>query len=183
MLKKQLILYCIIAIILLSGCSNTNNNNPTDANTAINESKNLFNFGEISSKADTAAPSPEKTLREISNFVIADIWNVGFVDVISYTRSGTSSTGTSMDIDFTVEQLGKAMEEKKEYDTYMNKLDTKYDSIKKIWAKLSPEIDLLYKQIQETPPKANDDSLTLDAGKFNQYSEAFNKEVNDLAKQ
>jgi len=182
-LKKQLILYCIIAIILLSGCSNTNNNNPTDANTAINESKNLFNFGEISSKADTAAPSPEKTLREISNFVIADIWNVGFVDVISYTRSGTSSTGTSMDIDFTVEQLGKAMEEKKEYDTYMNKLDTKYDSIKKIWAKLSPEIDLLYKQIQETPPKANDDSLTLDAGKFNQYSEAFNKEVNDLAKQ
>ncbi|MEC0134697.1 MULTISPECIES: hypothetical protein [Paenibacillus] len=182
-MKKQLILYCIIAIILLSGCSNTNNNNPTDANTAINESKNLFNFGEISSKADTAAPSPEKTLREISNFVIADIWNVGFVDVISYTRSGTSSTGTSMDIDFTVEQLGKAMEEKKEYDTYMNKLDTKYDSIKKIWAKLSPEIDLLYKQIQETPPKANDDSLTLDAGKFNQYSEAFNKEVNDLAKQ
>ncbi|MEK4104143.1 hypothetical protein [Paenibacillus odorifer] len=182
-MKKQLILYCIIAIILLSGCSNTNNNNPTDANTAINESKNLFNFGEISSKADTAAPSPEKTLREISNFVIADIWNVGFVDVISYTRSGTSSTGASMDIDFTVEQLGKAMEEKKEYDTYMNKLDTKYDSIKKIWAKLSPEIDLLYKQIQETPPKANDDSLTLDAGKFNQYSEAFNKEVNDLAKQ
>ncbi|ETT55808.1 MULTISPECIES: hypothetical protein [Paenibacillus] len=182
-MKKQLILYCITAIILLSGCSNTNNNNPTDANTAINESKNLFNFGEISSKADTAAPSPEKTLREISNFVIADIWNVGFVDVISYTRSGTSSTGASMDIDFTVEQLGKAMEEKKEYDTYMNKLDTKYDSIKKIWAKLSPEIDLLYKQIQETPPKANDDSLTLDAGKFNQYSEAFNKEVNDLAKQ
>lgn len=182
-MKKQLILYCIIAIILLSGCSNTNNNNPTDANTAINESKNLFNFGEISSKADTAAPSPEKTLREISNFVIADIWNVGFVDVISYTRSGTNSTGASMDIDFTVEQLGKAMEEKKEYDTYMNKLDTKYDSIKKIWAKLSPEIDLLYKQIQETPPKANDDSLTLDAGKFNQYSEAFNKEVNDLAKQ
>lgn len=112
-MKKQLILYCIIAIILLSGCSNTNNNNPTDANTAINESKNLFNFGEISSKADTAAPSPEKTLREISNFVIADIWNVGFVDVISYTRSGTSSTGASMDIDFTVEQLGKAMEEKK----------------------------------------------------------------------
>ncbi|MEK4473385.1 hypothetical protein NSQ91_09210 [Paenibacillus sp. FSL R7-0048] len=181
-MKKQLVLSCIIAIILLSGCSNTNNNNPTDANTAINESKNLFNFGEISSKTDTA-PSPEKMLREISNFVIADIWNVGFVDVISYTRSGTSSTGASMDIDFTIEQLGKAMEEKKEYDTYMNELDTKYDSIKKIWAKLSPEIDLLYKQIQETPPKANDNSLKLDAGKFNQYSEAFSKEVNDLAKQ
>lgn len=70
-------------------------------------------------------------LREISNFVIADIWNVGFVDVISYTRSGTSSTGASMDIDFTIEQLGKAMEEKKVYDTYMNELDIKYDSIKK----------------------------------------------------
>lgn len=111
-MKKQLVLSCIIAIILLSGCSNTNNINPTDANTAINESKNLFNFGEISSKTDTA-PSPEKMLREISNFVIADIWNVGFVDVISYTRSGTSSTGASMDIDFTIEQLGKAMEEKK----------------------------------------------------------------------
>ncbi|MDQ0193068.1 hypothetical protein [Paenibacillus wynnii] len=64
----------------------------------------------------------------------------------------------------------------------MNGLDTKYDSIKKLWTKLSGETDRMYKQIQDTHPKANDTNSNFDTGIFNQYMDAFIDEVNDLTK-
>ncbi|WP_449602750.1 hypothetical protein [Paenibacillus sp. Marseille-Q9583] len=133
------------------------------------------------SDSGTTEQSPEATLKEISNFVISDIWNVGFVDISWYASSGTSSTGEAIDIDFTIEQLGKAMSTKLEYDNYINNLDTKYDSIKNIWSKLSGEIDRMYKQIQDTPPIANDATTKLDTGIFNQYQDAFSDEVDKLS--
>ena len=36
-----------------------------------------------------------------------------------YYVSGTSSTGDELDIEFTLEQLAKAMEQKEAYDEYM----------------------------------------------------------------
>lgn len=130
----------------------------------------------------TSEQSPKSMLIDIGNFVVSDIWNVGFVDISSYINSGKSSTGQNLDIDFTIEQLGKAMNKKVEYDAYISGLDTKYDSIKKIWTKLSGEIDRLYKQIQDTPPKANDTNSKLDTGIFSQYLSAFTDEVNNLTK-
>lgn len=129
------------------------------------------------------ASSVEVTLREINNFVISDIWNIGIVDVSSYMGRGTSSTGETLDIDFTVQQLEKTMKKKADYDTYMNGLDAKYDSVKQVWSKLSGETDRLYKIIQDTPPKANERNSDFDTGVFNQYMDAFGKEVEALAKQ
>ncbi len=125
------------------------------------------------SDSATTEQSPEATLKEISNF--------GFVDISWYASSGTSSTGEAIDIDFTIEQLGKAMSTKLEYDNYINNLDAKYDSIKNIWSKLSGEIDRMYKQIQDTPPIANDATTKLDTGIFNQYMDAFSDEVDKLS--
>ncbi|ETT56330.1 hypothetical protein NYE24_12135 [Paenibacillus sp. FSL H7-0350] len=155
---------------------------------AFNEIRKLFkepvpdtsDSGNVSSA--TGEQSPKSMLTDIRNFVVSDIWNVGFVDISSYISSGTSSTGENMDIDFTIEQLGKAMNKKAEYDAYIRGLDTKYDSIKKIWIKLSGEIDRMYKQIQDTPPKANDTNSKLDTGIFKQYLSAFTDEVDDLTK-
>ncbi|MDQ0193069.1 hypothetical protein [Paenibacillus wynnii] len=67
--------------------------------------------GEASSSK--SEQSTERMLSEISNFVISDIWNVGFVDISSYIHSGTSSTGQKLDVDFTIEQLGKTMTKKR----------------------------------------------------------------------
>ncbi|MEK3716915.1 hypothetical protein [Paenibacillus sp. FSL R7-0333] len=154
---------------------------------AFNEIRKLFkepapdasDSGNVSS---TSEQSPKSMLTDIRNFVVSDIWNVGFVDISSYISSGTSSTGESLDIDFTIEQLGKAMNKKAEYDAYISGLDTKYDSIKKIWIKLSGEIDRMYKQIQDIPPKANDTNSKLDTGIFKQYLNAFTDEVDNLTK-
>lgn len=83
---------------------------------AFNEVRKLFKEPVISTSdsgnAGTTEQSPEATLKEISNFVVSDIWNDGFVDISWYAGSGTGSTGETIDIDFTIEQLGKAMIQK-----------------------------------------------------------------------
>ena len=127
--------------------------------------------------------SPESKLQEIRNFVISDIWNKGFCDISHYLGDGKSSTGESLDIDFTLEQLADAMGTKAEYDAYINSLEgEKYEKAKHIWSKLSPEIDRLYNKILEKKPEANDRSYDFDTGLFNQYMDAFSNEVWELDK-
>ncbi|MEC0246555.1 hypothetical protein P4H65_12225 [Paenibacillus chitinolyticus] len=106
----------------------------------------------------------------------------GFVNVGFYTSRGTGSTGQTLDMDFTMERLGKAMEKKAEYDTYIQGLDAKYDNVKQVWAKLSKETDSLYKQLKENTPKANDENYKFDTGLFEQYSDAFRDDVRALNK-
>lgn len=130
----------------------------------------------------STVPAPSEMLRDIRNFVISDVWNEGFVDIHSYMNSGTGSTGQNLDINFTVEQLAKTMDKKKEYDSYIAGLDSKYDSLKQVWTKLSSETDRLYSLVQQNPPKANDTTAKFDTGIFNQYLEAFEKEVDAAIK-
>lgn len=124
-----------------------------------------------------------KKLNEINNWLIGDIWNKGFVDISAYIANGTSSTGSSLDVEFTVEQLKNAIDKKAAYNDYINELKgEEYSQIKLIWNKLSPEIDTLYNQIKETPPVAKDTKNSLDTGKFVQYQEAFTDAVHNLDK-
>ncbi|MNI63006.1 hypothetical protein D3C73_1183490 [compost metagenome] len=136
---------------------------------------------ETSLSANT--PSPGDMLSDIRKFITSDVWNEGFVDVSWYIGNGTSSTGESLDIDFTIDQLAKTMDKKKEYDSYIAALGPEYDSLKKVWTKLSAETDRLYAEIQNNPPKANDGTATFDTGIFKQYQEAFEKEVEAALKQ
>ncbi|WP_051051681.1 hypothetical protein [Paenibacillus sonchi] len=156
----------------------------TDSSDKETFSKVRSAFKEPTPEASLAAnaPAPSDMLREIENYVISDVWNDGFVDISWYISSGTSSTGESMDVDFTVEQLAKTMDKKKEYDSYIAGLGAEYDSLKKVWTKLSTEIDHLHGLIQKNPPKANDTTANFDTGIFNQYMDAFKKEVDAVTK-
>ncbi|MDD4564768.1 MAG: DUF4878 domain-containing protein [Eubacteriales bacterium] len=117
-------------------------------------------------------------LSEINNWLIGDIWNDGLCEIGHYTYDGTGSTGNSIDIDFTLSQLGGAMDKKAEYDNYINGLDDEqYSQVKSIWEKLSPEIDNLYSQIKANKPVASDASTDVDTGKFEQYQDAFSDAV------
>lgn len=115
-------------------------------------------------------------LNEIDRWLISDIWNNGFVDIKWYIENGTSSTGETLDIDFTLESLDMAMKKKPNYDSFIDGLEEEqYIQIKSIWERLSPEIDMLYNQAKETSP-----SNSLDTGKFRQYSDAFSDAIDDL---
>ncbi|HML38601.1 MAG TPA: DUF4878 domain-containing protein [Bacillota bacterium] len=124
--------------------------------------------------------SDSDELVEIDNWLTDDIWNKGFCDISWYASSGTGSTGETLDIDFTLSQLDAAMEKKAEYDAYINGLGDDFSHIKDVWKKLSPEIDALYAQVKNNKPVANDSSTGIDAGKFNQYEEAFSDALYDI---
>jgi hypothetical protein len=183
-LKKSLLLSFVAVLILLSGCSSSKES-PTNNQSANKETVNKNASSSLNNNSVTKQESNSdgQKLQEVRNYIVSDIWNKGFVDISSYISTGTSSTGQKLDIDFTVQQLDKAMEKKQDYDKYMNELDSKFDSIKDIWSKLSDETDRLYKVVKTDPPKENVQNSNFDTGIFNQYMSAFIDEVDALVKQ
>ncbi|WP_068777721.1 hypothetical protein [Paenibacillus sp. FJAT-26967] len=169
----------VVLLLVSAGCAKEQ----TDEEKLAEAIKNSL-ANSVNKAADPAAkkeePTVESKLSEISNFVTSSIWNEGFVNIGWYKNSGTGSTGEKIDIDFTIDRLGKAMEKKAEYNTYIQGLDAKYDNVKQVWAKLSNEADILYKQLKESKPQANDKSYKFDTGLFKQYSEAFKDDVRAL---
>lgn len=160
----------------------------TEDSWKINVSDELADaiFGGLHSAAENmnnsfGGDSELSKLREIDNWIVDDIWNKGFCDIRDYISNGTSSTGETLDIDFTLEQLDVAIAKKTEYDSFISGLDnTKYSQIKSIWSKLSSEIDILYNQIKQHKPVAKDKSNILDTGKFVQYRDAFSDAISNL---
>jgi hypothetical protein len=147
---------------------------------AGNEISKSFGGTGSSRSASSSAESSKEKLNEISDYITDDIWNKGFCDIDSYVKTGKSSTGESLDIDFTLQQLDSSMKKKADYDSYVSKLDdSKYSSIKSIWTKLSGETDSLYKNVKAKKPVANSSS-TFDTGKFEQYMQAFSDAADKL---
>lgn len=125
--------------------------------------------------------SPKDKLIEIQNYVVGDIWNYGFADISWYLTTGKSSTGETIDIDLTLQQLDDTMEKKPDYDAYIRGLeDAKYGKVKQMWEKLSTEIDKLYSQVKEKKPTANDSNYDFDTGLFQQYMDAFIDSIDKL---
>ncbi len=113
-------------------------------------------------------------LKEVKNFYVSKIWNKGFCDISWYIAEGTNSSGGEMDINFAIEQLDKAMEEKLEYDKKIEQLDDeKYSDVKSTYKKLSDETDKLYQNIKNEPPVANNENTTFSTSLFTQYADAF----------
>lgn len=93
-------------------------------------------------------------------------------------RNGTSSTGETLDPEFTIKQLAKAMEKKADYDSKMAALPSEYSEISELWTKVSEQIDVLYAEIQKQGTERNGDGI--DTGLYNQYFGAFDDAVNEL---
>ena len=125
--------------------------------------------------------SEKQKLKEIERFLTLDIWNSGFCDISHFIYDGKNSTGKTMDLDFTIEQLDKAMETKKEYDEYMESLDdSKFSDVKSDWKKLSEQIDILYGKLNDKKPIAGDYTYDFDTGLYSQYSDAFGKDIDKV---
>lgn len=170
----------VVMLFVSSGCAKEKTDEEKLAEAIQKSIANSANKTDASTKKEE--PTVESKLAEISNFITGTIWNEGFVDISWYKSDGTSSTGKELDIDFTIDRLGKAMEKKAEYDAYIKGLDAKYDNVKQVWTKLSGETDNLYKQLKENKPQAKDKSYKFNTGLFEQYSKAFKDDVQALKK-
>ncbi|HBD86312.1 MAG TPA: hypothetical protein DC001_02665, partial [Clostridiales bacterium] len=122
--------------------------------------------------------TPEEKLFEIRNWLVSDIWNDGFCDMSWYYSTGKRSIGQSMDAEFSLEQLEKAIEKKSEYDVYISDLPEKYSEIASVWSKLSEQVDVLYTEVQSRGTEVTGDEL--DTGLYNQYFNAFDDAYRQL---
>ncbi len=173
-MKRLLSVALIVSSICFVGCGGEN----TIQESNSSKTEVVKNDGETSEK-------PQKTekqkLKEIKNFLTSDIWNDGFCDISHYIGDGKNSTGKTMDLDFTIEQLGKAMETKKEYDEYIKGLDdSKFSDVKSDWEKLSGQIDILYGKLKDKKPVVGDYTYDFDTGLYSQYSDAFGKDIDKV---
>lgn len=151
-----------------------------DSNTEIIPSKELNETTSIDTTTEF-----ENKLPEISNWITRNIWNDGFCDISWYVSYGTSSTGTELDIDFTIENLTYEMEKKIEYNDYILSLDDTISEQKRLidtWNKVSEQIDILYNQVISDKPRPNDDTYEFNDDLFKQYFDSFQSLSDDIEK-
>lgn len=132
----------------------------------------LYNSEENSNtkQNDEEEKSIEDMLKEINNWYVSDIWN-NFVDFDSYRKTGKDCTGSEIDIDFAYEKFKKSYEKKNEYDSYIDELSDEYIEIKETWNKMSEQIDIVYKDLEDNGIENGGESLSLDY--LRQYSDYF----------
>lgn len=114
--------------------------------------------------------SVEDMIHEINNWYVSDVWNK-FVDFDSYRKTGKDCTGSEIDIDFAYEKFKKSYEKKNEYDSYINELSDEYIEFKETWNKMSEQIDIVYKDLEDNGIENGGESLSLDY--LRQYSDYF----------
>lgn len=114
--------------------------------------------------------SVEDMIQEINNWYVSEVWN-NFVDFDSYRKTGKDCTGSEIDIDFAYEKFKKSYEKKNEYDSYINELSDEYIEFKETWNKMSEQIDIVYKDLEDNGIENGGESLSLDY--LRQYSDYF----------
>lgn len=119
------------------------------------------------------------TISAARDWLVSDIWNDGICDMSWYYQTGKSSTGETLDPEFTVQQLAKAMEKKADYDADMAALPSEYSEISELWAKVSGQVDILYQEIQTRGTEVTGNGL--DTGLYNQYFDAFDSACGGLS--
>ncbi|MBF7096660.1 DUF4878 domain-containing protein [Alkalibacter mobilis] len=137
----------------------------------LNDADSIFeDSGEAEMDDDS---DPVYALYDIDNYIIGDLWNDGFIDISYFLETGKGSMDQELDVELTIQQLGKSMEKKPEYDEFINGLDDEYSAIKEVWNKLSAEADKLYDQIDSG-------ASTISVDLFRQYMDAFSEMVYEI---
>lgn len=139
----------------------------------------LADINSVSNKLYSEEDPNKALISEVRDWVVDDIWNNGICDMSWYYEYGTSSTGETLDPDFTLQQLAKAMEKKTDYDSQMAALPDEYSEISELWAKVSEQVDILYKEIQARGTEVT--GIGLDTGLYNQYFDAFDDAYFELS--
>lgn len=157
-MKKLLTM--LLCLGLLVGCGSTEKPNESNESTDTNET--------------VTVDDPDALIREVYDWYVSDIWNVGLCDIRDYMNEGTSATGEELDIEFTMTNLKKAMEKIDSYNEAMQSLDDdKYSDVKYTWSKMYDEIMRNYDLIKDAEIKPNDPIEGYNTEKLAQYHDKF----------
>ena len=132
-------------------------------------------------KKEDPTPNPNNRIYEISNWVVGDIWNKGFVLIRYYVETGKDANGVVINISSAMDYFERAISKREGYNDFILGLtDDKYAKIKENWRKLYDEMDSLYKIYKDNPLKALDRDYPLNINQFMRFREDFTREVEVL---
>jgi hypothetical protein len=180
-MKKYLsVLFAATMLISLCGCSSgKSKSESTKAETSsANETVEATTAKETEISTEATTFKEKINLTDVCNWVTSDIWNKGFCDISHYVEDGKSSTGETMDIEFTISNLKNAMDKKDDYNKFILSLDdsiAEQEQLKEAWKKMIEQVDMLYNQVINTTPTAADKTYSFDTGLFKQYYDTFYK--------
>lgn len=157
-MKKMFVIAAIFLSLTLGGCSSTNNASTVD-NPLTDEERQDFLF-------------------EIRNWTGVDLWNDGFCDLSWYYGRGTSSTGGSLDAEFTITTLSRAIEKgMTEYRPFIEGLEEDYPYLLEYFDMMMTEASSL---IETASTYGDSTPKPFDVGIFKQYNAAFEEELGQV---
>ena len=175
-MKKIIAAVCILAVsaLLMTACSvTTTTPTQTQATQAATQA--------TTQATTTAEEDPVQKLQDISNDV-TKLWNEVFVEARDYAKTGKSCTGDPLDIDFVLANMDKYYNKVTEDKEYMDSLGDEYSDIKLAFDKLYDKATIIYNNLKEETPVANQPlSYADEIDLFQQYHTYFYDAVNELA--
>ena len=163
-MKKHLSIVSIVLLfaIAFSGCGKSSNsekqNSDGKSSIVISESK-------------------QKSMTQISNDA-TDLWNEVICEVSSYSKTGRSSTGQTLDIEFVISNMDKYLDKVKENKEIIDNLGNEYNDIKDAYNKMLDKAIVICDHLKEETPKSNTAlNYQSDIELFKQYFDDFYKAV------
>ena len=176
-MKKIIAAVCILAVsaLLMTACSVTTTT-PTQA-----QATQAATQATTQATTTAAEEDPVQKLQDISNDV-TKLWNEVFVEARDYAKTGKSCTGDPLDIDFVIANMDKYYNKVTEDKEYMDSLGDEYSDIKLAFDKLYDKATIIYNNLKEETPVANQPlSYADEIDLFQQYHTYFYDAVNELA--
>lgn len=156
-----------LLIILYSNNKGDNNNKSKGSNKSTN---NII-------VQNLSQDEIDYKLTETSNFIV-NIWNESICETKWYIEDGTNSIGGQYSYDKVVRNTNRILAKMPEYDNFIKSLDdTKYDALKEIWNKITPEINTLTTKILNEEPTALDKNYEFDYENFQTLMYDFMDEI------
>lgn len=121
-------------------------------------------------------------MTQISNDA-TDLWNEVICEVSSYSKTGKSSTGQALDIEFVISNMDKYLDNVKENKEIIDNLDEEYNDIKEAYNKMLDKAIIICDHLREETPKSKTAlDYQSDIDLFKQYFDYFYQAVREMDK-
>lgn len=178
-MKRKILCWVFVLAIAMTACGGKNEDPTISSDDIVSEVSKALETAQTTAAAEDSEQAIADKLFEISNWLTLDVWNKGFCDISHYIGRGKSSTGETLDIEYTLRKLDTTMEKAMEYDAFIVGLpdEDRFEEMKYIWTeKLYPEINNLYSDIQDNKPEAEDLTRSFETSLYKTYSSDFSSQ-------
>lgn len=180
-MKRIANVFCIVAAtaLMFTACS-AEKSSVANTSVATTAAMTTEATTEATTEETTEAVDPVMKLRDVSDDVTL-LWNEVIVEVRDYAKSGLSSTGEPLDIDFVLEHMDKYYNKVTEDKAFMDSLGDEYSDLKSAFNKLYDKATIIYNNLKAETPVANKPlSYADEIDLFQQYHTYFYDTICEL---